>query len=353
MNLKERDLYIESLTKRLNEDLANDNPIAVKRAISYESIASGTVEELVKRLSNSSAKISNCKCKFSNCKCSQVSTTSKSSQCLKICASKKSLKKTISKCSKSCEPALTRSQLDAMQIDKLLDEIRLLREQNCELEKELKRVKNDLCQISTLVGEVEKQRKSNEDLEGELNAVKSSITTGVSEMSSKYQETVNEKIIELTELESKLKIEKEKACSMEKKVCDVCQELSQLKEFREKCIELQKDLNCVHNDHYEKAREAELFKMDCQAYFKENQELKCQIEQLKCQIEQLLEKPNDQREIIRKSVVEFKRHYDQKLQLIRCYEEKIKRMEIENETLRCSLLNKSSPNSSCMLNRRF
>jgi chromosome segregation ATPase len=256
------------------------------------------------------------------------------------------LRKALSKCSKASDPQPTRSEIDAMQIDKLLDEVRLLREQNCELEKELRRVKNDLCQMTAIVDEVEKQRQSNEELEGELEKVKSNFTNGISQISSKYQTTVNEKFIELTQLESRLQNEKEKASCLEKKVCKICEELSHLKEYREKCCELKSSLNCAQNDHYEKAREAELFKKDCQALFKENQKLKCEIEELKCEIEKLQEKPNNQQEVIRKSVVDFKRHYDEKLQLIRCYEDKIKILENENNTLRCSLVNQS-PNSSC------
>lgn len=238
-----------------------------------------------------------------------------------------------------------------MQIDKLLLEVRLLREQNCELERELNGVKNDLSQMSTVVDEVEKQRKSNEELQGALEEIKSNYNDGISEMSSKYQATVCEKISELKELESRLKCEKEKACSLEKKVSEICMELSHLQEYREKCCVLQRSLKCVENNHYEKSRNAEFLLKDCQAYLQENQELKCQIDCLKCEIEELNSKKSEtsvcQRETIKKSVVEFKKHYDEKLQMIRCYEEKIKHLEIENENLRCSFMTKSSATSSC------
>lgn len=239
---------------------------------------------------------------------------------------------------------MTRSRIDGMQIDKLLDEVRLLRGQNCELEKELNRVKRDLVQMTVVVDEVEKHRKSNEELEGKLEEIRSSFNANIGQMSSKYEASVADKICELNQLEKRLKCEVGKAQELEKKVCELCEELSHLKEYREKCEALQKSLNCTKNDHYEKSRDAELFKRDCQAYFEENQRLKCEIEKLKCEIEALCVKhcqsSAHQRDAIKKSVVEFKRHYDEKLQMIKCYEEKIRHLENENEILKCSVLSK-------------
>lgn len=339
MDLMERDIYIESLTKRLHEDcnleLEPAAAASAKKAISYESITSGTVESIVKRISMESTKTSACKCNVSKCKCDQIAAVPSKSLNVSKKFSKPNLKKVESKLN------ISKSQIDTAQFEKMLNEVLLLRKQNTDLENELKRVKNDLMQVSKMVDEVEQQRCSNQQLECELESIKSTFNVELEQMSSKYQSSVNEKVLELNQIESRLACEIEKAQKLEQKISEACSELSNFKEYREKCEILQK--SCAQ--HAGKAREAEIFKNDCQAYFKENQELKrkiselnCQLEHLKCDVENVSVKSMktgclNNREIIKKSVIDFKRHYDEKVQMIKCYEEKIKILERDNKQL--------------------
>lgn len=334
MDLKERDIYIESLTKCLHEDCALEIEPAPKKAISYESIASGTVGSIVKKMSKETAKTSACKSKLSNCKCGQIghSSSTTCAQTFKKC-SKRCIKKP--ECKPSCGKLnMTTSQMDGIQFEKMLEEVLLLRQQNTELEKEMRRVKNDLMEMTKVVDEVEQQRRSNEQLEGKLVEIKSSYNVEIEQMNSSYQNTVNEKIDELNQLETRLKSEIDRAHKLEEKVCTACKELSNFKEYRERC----EALSCSQN----KNREAEIFKNDCHQYLKENQELKCQIDCLKNEIEKLTSSScGNQRDIIKKSVIDFKKHYDEKVQMIKCYEEKIKQLEKDNENFRCKFMSMS------------
>lgn len=311
-DLKERDIYIESLTKRLHEDCHIDvepSVIGAKKAISYESIASGTVETLVKKLSIDSA--NNCKCKFSNCKCNELSTTKIPS------------KSTI----------YSKKNIDIAEFENMIKEVLHLRAENIELDKELKRVKEDLSQMTKMVNEVEHHRKSNKKLENELETIRSSFNMELEQMSSTYHQNMQVKLKELNHIEHRLADEIVKAQKLEVKFSQVCNELSSFKEFRVQCEKL-------HENYSAAAGKAEIFKHDCKAYFMENQELKRQIDELKCQIECLSEtkRCEKQKEIIKKSVIDFKRHYDEKVQMIKCYEEKIKILEMENERLNKSMM---------------
>lgn len=328
MDLKERDIYIESLTKCLHEETPIEIELAPKKAISYESIASGTVESIVKKMSKETTKHA-CKSKLSNCKCSQISSSS-STTCSQV-ISRKCNRRCVKK--PECKPSgeklnLTTSQMDSVQFEKMLNEVLLLRQQNTELEKELRRVKNDLMQMTKVVDEVEQQRQSNEQLECQLDEIRSSYTIEIEQINSSCQNTVKEKIGELNQIESRLKCEIEKTNRLEEKISTACDELSNFKEYREQC----EALNCT-----QKTREAEIFKNDCHQYLRENQELKCQIDCLQSEIEKLTSR-GDQRNIIKKSVIDFKKHYDEKVQMIKCYEEKIKQLEKDNEIFRCKFM---------------
>lgn len=160
MDLKERDIYIESLTKCLHEDCALEVEPVAKNAISLESITVGTVGSIVKRMSQETDKTV-CKSKLSNCQCSQVSKTP-SVTCSQVFKKCRSVKRPESSCGKL---KMSSSQMDGIQFEKMLNEVLLLRQHNTELEKEMKRVKNDLALMTKVVDEVETQRRSNEQLE--------------------------------------------------------------------------------------------------------------------------------------------------------------------------------------------
>ncbi|KAG5670929.1 hypothetical protein PVAND_001158 [Polypedilum vanderplanki] len=333
-DLKERDIYINSINQRLSRD----NYFNDRKAIEIEEINYGHVQAIVKKLSNEIEPIAYNQ-KPDKCKCGLLASSSM------ICSEENVIEK-ISLTSKSMiedgvnsqksNDALTMEEFNRLREEFTCEQIKCLQRENDEFIKENKRLKEQLAEMSSIMSQFETERISNCQLQEEMKDMECKHNRELENTNSTYRSSICQKICELQALEKQLNAEVEKGNQLEKKILLLNDELNTLKEFRKSYEE-------IDECHSKQLKELENFQKQC---FKSHEENKClksliktleeKIEYYKCaeQRNQCIAQCN-QREEIKRRITEFKKHYDSKVLMIKCYEKKINELEAENASLKC------------------
>lgn len=321
-DLKERDVYIESINHRLNNEFFNDG---TKKAISYEEVKESPNAKQInnERLSKTSSMIS----REENLLASENLASSKSVT--------DQIEDPRLQNNKNNE-LLNQAELERLRVEFSSQEIRQIRNENEELNREICRLKEQLSHFSAVVEEVEKQRASNVELEREFSRIQNTHERDLEAVNSNYRSTICQKISEIQTIEQQLTKEVEKTTKLEAKLVLLKTELNELRVFKRGCELKDIESQC------DRLQELENFKEECAKSCEENVNLKCRIDELmkqieshKCQINSKSNKQCDQRQIIKNSVLELKQHYEEKAFMIKCYEEKIRALQAENGGLKC------------------
>lgn len=346
MDLKERDVYVESLTSRLQKD-----PVATRAPV--VEVPGGKVQSIVAKLSNSPP--SNCKCGFDNCECGNVGSSSPNRN------KSGSTANSASDLDNAAEDVENKSKsLTSLMAEIEVDEIRLLRQQNAELDEALKQYKAEVEKLTALMSELEQQRVSNTDLEHE----KSGLQQQVESIRSSFISSIGQKENECRLLHQQLDEHRQKTCELEEKLQQCHDELCKLRpmeSLQETVVNLEEKLSISETDRDQCKKQACDFEGDCVEYRREICNLKNRIEELEfdleeqrkyaktlaCQLQNRIrmqaDKPcgQSQEQSLIKGIKDIRKHYDElkkeKIETIRCYEKKLQEMEEECAKLRCSL----------------
>lgn len=350
MDLNERDIYTDSIARSFQRE---SELMKAKQSRICQCIESGKVQTIVRRLSHET-RVSNCKCGFDNCVCGQLSksgsNTSKQSGDL------------------SPEDLESLEKANQLRSDLSNDEVSLLRRQNAELCRELQHYKAKLAEMEKCMSEIEQQRNSNNNLEQEVAQLGSVKTKEMSNLRS----SIDQKDDELSKIKKQLSEAKKKVQGLEKKLDNLNKELEELRPLRHRCCQLKKKLECAEKDaivlNDKLMKDCEKYQKEAAETMKQSSKLKTELsEQLKAsegRAEQLRNRRNDPEEpkqekseddsakcaFLLKCIQDLKQHYcDMKadnIDKINCYENKIRILKAEIESLRCSskrvILNKTS-----------
>ena len=367
LDLKERDIYIDNVTRRGQTEGENDT---TKKTPAIE-CKPGKVQSIVRQLSNV-APPSNCKCGFGNCECAKV--TKSCSNVSKTCAnnlqasSADSVHDPSKEVTNNLEMPCSINTMVGDQDDAecSLNEMRLLRQRNRELDCELQRYKAEVEQMTTLMTQVEQQRSSNCNLEKEV----SNLNTQCRELetiSSSIRSSMTGKDNELEDLQCRLNEQKEKCKCLEQKLLATVAEVTELRPLKclqERCDLLENKLQSVESDGALQKQNSDELQECCVNYRKEICELKIKIDEFEIEVDEQRKyaqslaqqlqnrqrcgnekgQPDDNkenRELLIKCIKDIKKRYDalkrEKVDLIQCYEKKLKALESDNNYLRCNL----------------
>lgn len=319
MDLNERDIYTDSIVRSFQRQ---SEQMKAKQSRTCQCIESGKVQTIVRRLS-------------------QGSCTSKQSGDL------------------SPEDLECLENANRLRNDLSNDEVSLLRRQNAELCQELQHYKAKLAEMEKCMCEIEQQRKSNNCLEKEVVQLGCSKAKEMENLKSCYKTAADKKDNELSKIKKLLCEAKVKIQELKKKLCKSNKELEVLRPLRDRCCELKNKLECAGKDavalNEKLMKECAKYQADAAGMTKLINNLKVESkEQLKCSeglAEQLRncrnvpkpEKSEDEsskRAFLLKCIQALKQNYcDMKadnIDKINCYENKIRVLKAEIETLRCS-----------------
>ncbi|XP_070507571.1 girdin-like [Chironomus tepperi] len=342
MDLKERDVYINTLNSRLSK---NSRPSSKKKAIKCNEFVPGKVQSIVEKMTKeSSCGNSTCKCNMKNCHCLNVPkslcTSSNESTCENLILNESY---SSSDCMKN--PELSMSETERLKEELSCEEVRLLRQQNRELDMEIKRLKEQLCCASQLLEEIEGQRSSNFGLEGEINELKSKHSQELEELNTSYRSSICQKMSEIQTIENELKAQLEEKYELEKRLSDSMEELNGMEMYKKQCKELRESIASLEMSNEQKLKEIESVKAECAKSQEKNTKLAKTIEELTAAVKKLKdisckkdhEKASSaaQRNMIKNSVIDLKRYNKERTFMIQSYEKKIRILEAENESLKC------------------
>lgn len=366
MELKERDIYIDCITRRMQSD-CDKSPS--KKSICSSSNTKpgqcakpGKVQSIVRQMSKHK---SNCKSGIDNCRCGSLSKTSSkiSKTRFKCVPSADSVHDPLKQITNNLEfpsndnltlTAELLSDSERLKEELSSEEIRNLRCQNSVLHDELTQYKKEIKEMSLLIEKFEDERKSNTCLEQQLKC-------GHDEMINTMQTSICAKDDELCLL-------KEKAELLKTQLDQCREELQKLHCLEKRCKELNGELQCVQLGEAQKSNQVNQLQDECKTFCNENACLQKRIRELEIDLEeqrkyakaladQLCNRQKYQsvnaaspsrpqtedelqnREFLKKSIKELKNNYmtlqKEKLEMIRCYENKLNTLECENDSLRC------------------
>lgn len=317
-------MYINSLSQRISRD----NYFNEKKAIEIEEINHGHVQAIVKKLSDEIEPIANCGLLTSSSMiCSEENIIEK------INLSSKSEDGTKSQ---KCNDGVIIEEFNRLREELKCERIKCLQLENEEYIKENKRLKDQIAEMSIIVSQYELEKTSTCQLEKEMESLKCDQSREIENINSSYRSSICQKICELQALEKQLNSEVQKGHELEKKILCLNDELNSLREFR-------KSYEKIDECHCKRLKELEKFQNQCLKVQEENRCLKKLIKSLEEKVEnyKCIEQRNkcmvqcNQREEIKRRIAEFKKHYDSKVFMIKCYEKKINNLEAENESLKC------------------
>lgn len=350
MDLKEKDVYIDSITRRLQQSLPSP-----KKAISYERIPQGKVQTIVRQMSHDAAP-SNCKCGFDNCECGNMSQTgSKCGQMIESSSDDSACSAIVNKISTS--GGFTSQEQSKCDV---CDEIAVLRRENAELSQELECYKAKLVDMETCMCEIEKQRDSNSSLEEEVAKLSSVQAKEMESLRSSFESAMSGKDEELCQVEHELSDATDSANKLKEKLKLCCEELQELRPLRDQCCQLEKQLKHVQSEacrSKEKLmRECDLSKQETVALIEQIRELQIELDEQQKRSQDIVgqlrnRQSADESKQIRKSeesikqcdfllkcLRDLKKHYDDmkadKVSMIKLYEKQIHALENENGSLR-------------------
>lgn len=239
------------------------------------------------------------------------------------------------------------------------DEIRLLRQQNAELDQQLKCYKQEIEKMTNLMNQVDQQRESNNSLENEVKELNS---TQEKEMTS-LRTSVCEKDDKLCEVEKKLSKASAEITKLENRLAAHCKEIKTLRPLlglQSKCKSLEEKLSCARSKEIKRSKTLQSLQENCVKFGEEKSQLLKQIDDLKkniteqqnyqkslaSQLEsrqkqkdkcQTPKAPSENKEILKKYVCDLKKHYEdlkqKKLDMAQSYEDKLKTLQDENDAL--------------------
>lgn len=378
IDLKEREVYIESITRRMQQEIESNT---MKKAVSMDSdfVPSGKVQSIVEKLTVETMP-TNCKCGIDNCQCLNVirrdSSTLKMSSLRSPNLSNGSIDKanTVIKNlepipseikTESRESSELSSECHRLQSEFSCEDIRKLRSQNASLDNELQRLKSEMEEMVVIMKKVDEQRNSNTFLEEEKTKLSSAQSQEFMTKESVYLSTLTEKEEELCklrkmfeDLEGKYKDEREKTERLEENLAAAWKELDELRPLenvRESCKILEDKLIVAEANKEDRAEKVQELQGNCDEICQENKSLKKEIVDLQVDLDeqrkyakkladQLCQRKSfnkekiiepsetaDNRETLRKCIKDLRQHYDalkvEKHELIQSYERKLKTLE--------------------------
>ncbi|CAO1430916.1 unnamed protein product [Diamesa hyperborea] len=243
------------------------------------------------------------------------------------------------------------------------NELKLLRKENDSLDQEVNRLRIQLEQIGEIVDEVENERRSNNELQSELAELQNHINNDIREISSSYRSSIIQKGDELKNLSNQLNCEIENTVRLERKhqsVCEELQDLRPLKNLKGSFNQLNAKLQLTEMSENDKVKQLECLCCENQKLIEENEKLRKDIRALECSLdeqvrygkdlaEQLCKRnqmilessktSQDHRGYLRESIDSMKRSFEEvnndKIKIIKCYEQEIATINAENESLKC------------------
>lgn len=240
---------------------------------------------------------------------------------------------------------MTMSEAGRLKEELSSEEVRLLRRQNEEFDKEIRRLKKELDCVLEVLDKFEQERCSNTNMEGQIHELKKRHSQEMEEVNDTFRESLCQKLNEMQCMEQRLAREMKTKCELEDKLNEACVALSEFKKCKEEFEKLKCAYESLDGCHKERLKELECVKKQFDISQQENIQMCHELDQLRCEAEQL-RKTNmenlckhtasmEQRSMIKKSVQELKKFTDEKAFMIKCYEKKIRHLESENEKLKC------------------
>ena len=385
MEVKERDVYIGTLNRRMQQSSPESSS---KKTVSLGCLPQGKVQSIVQKMSYEPLK-TNCKCNFENCQCGnmkekrsnlrsncskaseirvQSNCTAKSSvdTCIsaEVATGSRNLELTPNQSCNNINPnsSMTVNEVNRLQEEMSSDEIRLLRQQNAELDQQLKRYKQQLVEITSVMNEVDKQRESNNSLEIEAKNLQWNHEHEMEDTNDTFRSSLCDKDDELCHLKQRLLHELTKIEKLEKKLAVHCKEVKELRCIKDRCHNLEEKLSFAESNETESSKKLQCLQSHCANFCEEKSRLIKQIDELKINLEeqqkyakslasqlcnrriqkQKLPAPSDSadnKQTLRKVICDLKKQHEilqkEKTDVTRCYENKLKILRDENETLKC------------------
>lgn len=367
MNLNERDVYIECLNRRIQQE----HETGSKKSVSV-CVPPGSVQNIVRKMSVV-APPSNCKCGFDNCQCAVV--VPKNSSKLETLRSPKSsldsvhcpsqeISQNLQLSPGSSDNELSMEKCESKRLSEELssEEIRLLRKENRVLDQELTRIKFEMATMVKVMDELEQQRDLNECDERQM--IQLSCEQGREVAESRFRSSICEKNELLKELQDKRDADYNRTECMEKKLAECMQELDKLRPLvclQQRCQELNGKLQCVEAVAEDRSQQISHLTLNCEQYCDQNAKLSKKLKELEIELReqqkyakelaaQLCKRKSEEKsgvdssknslELLRKCIKDLKKRYDavkeEKIDVIQCYEKKVEMLEDENRSLRCN-----------------
>ncbi|CAO1424222.1 unnamed protein product [Diamesa serratosioi] len=243
------------------------------------------------------------------------------------------------------------------------NELEVLRKENSYLDQEVNRLRIQLAEISRIVDEVENERRSNNELQSELAELQNNINNDIREISSSYRSSIIQKEDELKNLSIQLNCEIENTVRLERKhrsVCEELQELRPLKSLKGSVDQLNAKLQLTEMSEIDKMKQLECMCSKNNKLMDENNKFQNDIQSLECKLEEqcrygkdlaeqlcnrnqkIMESnktSQDNRSYLRDSIDSMKRSFEEvnndKVKMIKCYEQELAIINSENESLKC------------------
>lgn len=232
------------------------------------------------------------------------------------------------------------SELIKLQVDASINEVNLLRKQNHLLHDELSQLQKKISEMTQMISDLEMQRSSNSKMEYELDEMQTNYSKELERINLSFQNAIAEKTIELEEIEKKLTAEYKSRDKLKEKIEQLFDELNDMRKSRTESEELKNSLKVSCEKEHAYLEELKALKIKIEENQRENLELKAYQENLKNELQNQKTKQNNsssQRDEIKKTIMDFRRRYEEKVLLINCYEKKIRTLEAENKSLKCFL----------------
>lgn len=243
------------------------------------------------------------------------------------------------------------------------NELQLLRNENNILDQEVNRLRIQLAEISEIVDEVENERRSNNELQSELAELQKNINNDIREISSSYRSSIIQKGDELKNLSNQLNCEIENTVRLERKhrsVCEELQDLRPLQSLRGSVNQLNAKLQLTEMSENDKIKQLESMSLINKKLMDENDKIQKDLQELESTLneqvrygndlaEQLTNKnekimesnktSHDHRSYLRDSIDSMKRSFEEvnndKIKMIKTYEQELAILNSENESLKC------------------
>lgn len=243
------------------------------------------------------------------------------------------------------------------------NELELLRNENSSLDQEVNCLRIQLSEVSEMVEEVEKERRSNNELQSELAELQKNINSDIREISSSFRSSIIQKGDELKNLSNQLNCEIENTVRLERKhrsVCEELQELRPLKNIKENVNQLNAKLQLTEMSENDKVKQLECLCCKNKKLVEENKKLRKELKALESSLdeqvqygkdlaEKLIERnlviqkssetSQEHRGYLRESIDSMKRSFEEvnndKIKMIKSYEQELAILNSENESLKC------------------